>query len=217
MVALLDNGRSDSKKSSSYAMKVGMAQMLCSDAFVEQARIAEAAGAIVVVVVEETPILYEGELEGCTFDEDNDDMQGFGEIDSSSQESVVCNDGILNIVTPFFVDNAHKPENSMVCSNKEDMLQPMLMLCQFIQGDECEELVRVDMLETGNDILPIPLQVTLYAVDQIVPELSNHEDTCEPIDAIGKDEEKGQSSHDDFVKTYESYNTEYSDTEVVIA
>lgn len=108
-------------------------------------------------------------------------------------------------------------QNSIVCCNEEDMFQHVLMPFQFILGDECKELVRVDMLETdiiSNNILPIPLQVTLYAVDQIVPKLSNHEDTCEPIDAAGKDEEKGQSSHDDFVETYESYNTECYDAEI---
>ncbi|XP_057840518.2 uncharacterized protein LOC131050374 [Cryptomeria japonica] len=60
VVALLDNGRSDSKKSSSCAKKVGMAQMLYDTVFVEvsnvkQARIAEV-GAIVVVAAEETPM-----------------------------------------------------------------------------------------------------------------------------------------------------------------
>uniref|UniRef100_A0A0D6R158 pyridoxal 5'-phosphate synthase (glutamine hydrolyzing) n=1 Tax=Araucaria cunninghamii TaxID=56994 RepID=A0A0D6R158_ARACU len=55
VVALLDNG--DSKKSSSYAVKVGLAQMLRGGVIVEvreveQARIAEEAGAIAVVAAE---------------------------------------------------------------------------------------------------------------------------------------------------------------------
>lgn len=70
------------------------------------------------------------------------------------------------------------------------------------------------MLETiiiSNNILPVPLQEKLYAVDQIVPEFSNNENAYEPAGVVEKDKGKAQVSHDDFVEACESYNIEYYD------
>lgn len=157
--------------------------------------------------------LYEGKLESCISDEDDNDMQDFDDIDSFSQELVVCNDEHLNISIPFLVDDVDKLGNFMVCSNKENMLKHVLMPCQLIQNDGCEELVQADIIETSiisNDRLPTSLQITLHARDQIVPKFSNHENICESTSVVGEDEtQRSKRSHDDLVEAYEGHNIEY--------
>lgn len=73
--------------------------------------------------------LYQEELEACTSNEDNYKMQGFDETYLFSQGLAVCNDETLNIVTPLFINDVYKLENFMVCSNEENILQPLLMPC----------------------------------------------------------------------------------------
>lgn len=152
-------------------------------------------------------------MEGCTSDEDNNDVQNLDDINSFSQESVLYDNKKLDNAIPKMVYDVVKLEDSMICSNEKGMLKPMVMPCELIQSDGCEQLVQVDIPETNitnNDTPAIPLQITLHTVNQIVPQFPNHENICKPTSVVVKDEvQRDQNNHDGVVEAYEDHNIEY--------
>ncbi|GLJ55982.1 hypothetical protein SUGI_1201820 [Cryptomeria japonica] len=147
VVALLDNGGSDSKKSSSYAMKVGMAQMLRGGVIVEvsnveQARIAEAAGAIAVVAADETPMRPRAEAAiGVNRMTDPDVVRGIKQsvnipVISRARIGHFVEAQILEAVDVDFIDESEilSPADDKNFINKHNFRCPFVCGCKDLGG-----------------------------------------------------------------------------------